>query len=188
MILYLNFMLSPDLFIKMELLSKEDLYAICKKYNINTKIYSYNKNNDVITTKNECCKYDLVKLLKNFFINKNNNDYIIYHDFISSMNKFNESSYITFKNVKKIKSTIKKFYQKNFDLNFDYDKLSYNILSEKWANGEPITVKEFAVEHYNSLTNFKNKHKPNVNPNTTYENIKKSIISNINEYMLLKYD
>ena len=74
-------MLSHDLFNKMELLTKDDLYQICKKYGINTKVFTYNKNNDLIQTKNECCKYDLIKLLKKFFLEKNTTDHIVYHDY-----------------------------------------------------------------------------------------------------------
>ena len=166
----------------MEALTKQDLIKLCKKLQINTKIKTFDSNGNLIVTKNDYCSYDLVKLIKSSFINKDYN--IIYHDYILETPKNPENTIITFRNVKQILSIIKKIYKNKYDIKFNYDKTSYNILSKKWAEGEIITVSQFVNEHYlsNKLSNI-NYH-TDIN---SYEKTKKQIISSINEYLTYKY-
>ncbi len=174
-------MLNNEIFNAMELLTKEDLINISKSLKLNTKIKTYDNNGKSIDTKIDYCKYDLIKLIKSYFLNKDTTIGIIYHDYITPVNNFNDNTLITFRNVKKVKSTISKLYKKYFNINFEYDKLSYNILSSRWAHGETINIKTFITEHFNSKRFGKSDN--TLIDNDRYEKTKKQIISSINEYI-----
>lgn len=224
-------MLSNEIFNAMEILSKSDLINMCKKMKINTKIQTYDPNGNIVSTKYDYCTYDLIKLLKSYFVNKDNIAKIIYYDYytpnlssprprrnqglpinmstsispadriatlsakrtnpshldnVTNRNdEFIENSLITFRNVKQIQSKIKKLYKKYYKTNFEYDKISYNILSNKWAYGELVTVKQFMDEHFYSKKYPVSNYQTN---SDVYDKTKKQIISSINEFTSIKYN
>ena len=180
-------MLPNEIFDAMETLSKQDLVKMCRKYKINTKIKTYDSNRNIVMTKNDYCVYDLIKLIKAYFINKDSGYSIIYYDYNprQSLNS-QEDILITFRNVKKIYPIIRKLYKKSYNTNFHYDKITYNILSNKWQHGDSISIREFMNEHFYSK---KNSTVPiYLADSKTYEKTKKQIISTINEYIELKYN
>lgn len=175
-------MIPNEIFAAMETLTKQDLLRICKKLKINTKIKTYDSNGNITSTKNDYCSYDLVKLIKSFFINKNYQ--IVYHDYVIENYDKPENILITFRNVKQLHGIIKKLYKKNYDIRFKYDKTSYNILSQKWSNGDLVTISQFMNDHFysNKLNNVNYLSDPN-----SYEKTKRQILSSINEYLAFKY-
>lgn len=167
---------------KLELLDKNQLSEICNNYLINNKIYTYNHLNKLIKTNKICCKYDMIDLL-NLFVNSKEKK-IIYYDFTNSNKPFNNDTNITFKNINKIRNYIKKYYKNKYNLEFEYDKITYYILKKYWSNDNPISVKKFCdIYHITKINdnNTENKLKQNYN----IEIIKKDIINFIDEYIIL---
>ena len=156
-------MLPNEIFNAMETLSKQDLLRMCRKFKIDTKIKTYDSNRNVVKTKNDYCIYDLIKLIKAHFINKDSGYSIIYFDYSShqSLNS-QEDILITFRNVKKLYPIIRKLYRKSYNIDFHYDKTTYNILSNKWQHGDSITIRQFMNDHFYS----KKKEKRNEMNNT----------------------
>lgn len=180
-----TFMLSSELFQNMEILRIDDLKLLCRKYQIHYKTKTYGASGNIQTSKTDYCKYDLIKLLQSHFLDRDKEISIVYHDFSNRIIASNEEDHIiTFQNVKKLYNTIKRLYRKQYDIKFEYDKASYNILSNRWSSGIPITIKEFIVEHFTAGKIRKNITDIDIKK---YEDIKRHIIASLNEYMIIKY-
>lgn len=182
-------MLSNEIFKAMELLNKQDLVKLCKQLNIDTKIRTYDPNGNIVTTKNDYCSFDLIRLVKQYMLNKNNTSQIVYHDYIVKPKPASADTLVTFRNVRQLHSVVKKLYKQMYDLKFEYDKIAYNILSNRWANGELVTVRDLINEHFSARKLGNVKHAPIhlEDSEFEYEQTKKQILSYINEYLTIKY-